>query len=197
MELKSKRMVGYFKTLSFVGTVCYYIALSIFFMFYFPLFVFTYLFITPFDRRRVTMHMVSRLFCVLIIRLCPFWSIEVCGKEKVDPSKTYIITPNHQSMMDIPLLGAIMPLVFRYVSKREVYKIPIIGWVLWLRNDIGIERGGLQSAKKMLKDAKKFVSQNISIAIFPEGTRSKTGCLGEFKEGAFLIAKSTAVPILP
>lgn len=197
MERRSKRVDGYIKTLSFVGTICYYIALSIFFILYFPLFVFIFIFITPFDKSRKVMHMASRLFCVVIIRLCPFWSVEVRGREKIDPNKTYIITPNHQSMMDIPLMGAIMPLIFRFVSKREVYKIPIIGWVMWLRNDIGIERGGIHSAKKMLKDAKKFVSRKISIAIFPEGTRSKTGRVNEFKEGAFIIAKSTATPILP
>ncbi|MFI3314966.1 MAG: lysophospholipid acyltransferase family protein, partial [Rikenellaceae bacterium] len=107
------------------------------------------------------------------------------------------IAPNHQSMMDIPLIGTVIPQIFRYVAKREVYRIPIIGWVVWLRDDIAIERGGMMSAKKMLKDAKRYISMGVSITIFPEGTRTKSGRVNEFKEGAFIIAKSTSTPILP
>ncbi len=190
-------MGRYTKTVSFIGTICYYIALAIFFIFYFPVFIFIYIFISPFDRKKSVMHYASMYFCMMIIRLCPFWDVEVSGTEKIDRDKTYIIASNHQSMMDIPLIGHTIPLIFRYVSKREVYKIPIIGWVLWLRDDIGIERGGAQSAKKMLLKAKELVNKKVSIMIFPEGTRTRSGRVEEFKEGAFMMAKSNALPVLP
>ncbi len=190
-------MERYLKTLSFVGTICYYIALAIFFVFYFPVFLFIFVFITPFDKNRVAMHYASRIFCFVIVRLCPFWDVEVKGREKIDPKQTYIIASNHQSMMDIPIIGHTIPLVFRYVSKREVYKIPIIGWVLWLRDDIGIDRGGTKSSKNMLLKSKCLAARGVSIMIFPEGTRSATGRVERFKEGAFLVAKASSLPIVP
>lgn len=99
-------------------------------------------------------------------------------------------------MLDIPLLLH-LPLHFRFVSKREVYKIPIFGFVLWMRADVAIDRGGTASAKKMVKDCQALLRENISVAIFPEGTRSRTGKINTFHSGAFLLAKRGGVPMLP
>lgn len=142
------------------------------------------------------MHETSRVLSHMIIRICPFWKVEVKGKENISRDQTYIIVANHQSMYDIPLTSHI-PLNFKWVSKKEVYKIPIFGWVLWLRGDIGIERGGLSSTKKMLKIARRYIQNKISLVVYAEGTRSKTGRINRFKEGAFIIAKMTGTPILP
>ncbi len=190
-------MSGYLKTLSFIGTICYYIALFFFLIFYFPVFLVTYIFITPFDKDRVALHYVSVVFCFVIVRLCPFWNLEIEGTEKIDPKQTYIIASNHQSMMDIPIVGHALPLQFRYIAKREVYNIPIIGWIIWLRDDITVKRGGAKSAKAMIIKSKDLLSRGISILIFPEGTRSKTGKVEEFKDGAFMMAKLGSLPIVP
>lgn len=179
-----------------MGTIFYFIFLTLFFLAYFPFFTLIWLVTKPFDKSGAVLQEASRFLSHMIIRICPLWSVDIVGKEKIDRSQTYIIVANHQSMLDIPIMANI-PLNFRWVAKREVYKIPFIGWVMWLRQDIGIERGGLSSTKKMLRAAMKYVSKGVSLVIYPEGTRSKTGKFGRFKEGAFIVAKTTNAPILP
>ena len=99
-------------------------------------------------------------------------------------------------MLDVPLMY-VLPLNFKWVSKREVMRIPIFGWVLQMHGDIAIERGSSRSARHMMEEADDYLSRGTSVTLFPEGTRTKTGRMGRFKEGAFLMAKSAGVGILP
>lgn len=179
-----------------MGTIFYFIFLTIFLVTYMPIFALIWLVTLPFDSKKIVLHHASRFLSGMILWICPLWMVSVKGREFIDRKQSYIVVANHQSMLDIPLLAA-LPLYFKWVSKKEVYKIPIFGWVLWMRDDIGIERGGLSSTKKMLLEAKKFVKMGLSIVIYPEGTRSKTGRVNKFKEGAFIMAKSAGAPILP
>ncbi|MFI3268322.1 MAG: lysophospholipid acyltransferase family protein [Rikenellaceae bacterium] len=177
-------------------TIIYTVVLISFFLSFFPFFTLFWIIGKCFDKSGKLIQGVSRVLSYVIIRLWPFWRVKVNGLENIDKSKTYIIVCNHQSMFDIPIM-AYIPLNFRWVAKREVYKIPFIGWVTWMRGDIGIERGGLSSTKKMLKTARKYVANKISLVIYAEGTRSKTGKMNQFKEGAFIVAKTTGKDILP
>lgn len=179
-----------------MGTIFYFLFMFIFMVTYFPIFVLIWIFAKPLDKSGRVIQEASRFLSYTIIKICPLWSVSVSGKEHIDKKQNYIIISNHQSMLDIPLMAHI-PLNFRWVSKREVYKIPFFGWFLWLRSDIGIDRGGLSSTKKMLKTARKYIANNISLVIYPEGTRSRTGRINQFKEGAFIVAKTTNSPILP
>ena len=185
------------KAFSCIGSVCYCIILSTFVVLYFPIFLAVFIFVTPFDKKRVTMYYVSKFYCFMIINLYPFLKIKITGGEKVDINKTYIIVSNHQSMMDIPLVGYSIPLIFRFVSKKEACRIPFFGWAIWLREDITVDRGSAKSAKNMILKSNQLISLGISVMIFPEGTRTKTGRVGRFKEGAFLLAKASSTPILP
>ena len=91
-----------------------------------------------------------------------------------------------------------MPLNFRWVSKREVFRMPYIGPLLSIHGDIAIDRGrGTEAMRKVVEDGKLWVSRGASIAMFPEGTRSKTGEIQRFKMGAFALAKEAGVAILP
>lgn len=185
------------------GKICRVMA-SVFYYFLFLLFTvvsfipFTLLFLLTvrFDRERVALHRASRLWSLGIYRLCPFWKIEVNGREKIDRSKPYVIVTNHQSMLDVPLMY-VLPLNFKWVSKREVMKFPIFGWVLRMHGDIAIERGSSSSARHMMTMADDYLRRGTSVILFPEGTRTKTGRMGRFKEGGFLMAKSAGVGILP
>jgi 1-acyl-sn-glycerol-3-phosphate acyltransferase len=149
----------------------------------------------PFDRDRKILHYYSYFWGPQYYWAAPWWRLRVSGRENIDPKKTYIIMANHQSLLDICLLYKI-PKFFKWVSKREVLRMPLVGWALWLRRDILItrDRTGL---KKMLKEAQACLNRNISIVLFPEGTRTKDGRMHDFKEGGFLLAKATTTAILP
>lgn len=175
------------------------IYVTIFFTFTFIVFLF-YLVIWalayPFDRNRIVSHMYSRFWSKGIYHLCPWWNVEVEGLEKIEKGKSYIVLSNHQAMLDIPLLYN-LPFNFKWVSKEEVFKIPIFGWVLAMHDDIAIKRGGAAGAKKMMNKCDRYLKRGVSIVMFPEGTRTKTGKVGPFMQGAFLLAKKSKVELLP
>jgi 1-acyl-sn-glycerol-3-phosphate acyltransferase len=100
-------------------------------------------------------------------------------------------------MADI-ISRSFLPLNYRWVSKEEVFRIPYIGQLLIAHGDIPIQRGrATESMKKVINDGKMWISRGASIAIFPEGTRSKDGEIHRFKGGAFALAKEAGVEILP
>ena len=100
-------------------------------------------------------------------------------------------------MVDIIALYFVR-LNFRWVSKQEVFRMPYIGPMLWMHGDIAIKRGrATESMKKVINDGKMWLGRGVSVAIFPEGTRSKDGEIQRFKGGAFALAKEAGVEILP
>lgn len=151
----------------------------------------------PFDKRRRVVHELSRWLCFSWWYAPLTWRRKIEGLENVDKNKSYVIAINHNSMADIISLYFV-PLNFRWVSKKEVFRIPYIGPMLWMHGDIAIERGrATESMKKVIRDGKMWIDRGVSVAIFPEGTRSKDGEIQRFKSGAFLLAKEAGVEILP
>lgn len=149
-----------------------------------------------FDRKRTVLHNLSRLWTRCYFGIIPSWRVKVEGKENVDPDKAYVVIVNHRSMLDI-LLMYVLPLEFKWVSKKEVYKWPLFGWVLWMHEDIAIKRGTAGAVRKMVRDGKRWLSNGVSVIVFPEGSRSRTERLNRFHEGAFLLAQQAGVEILP
>jgi 1-acyl-sn-glycerol-3-phosphate acyltransferase len=151
----------------------------------------------PFDKGRRVVHELSRWLC-FSWWYAPFtWRRNISGLEYVDKKKPYVIVINHNSMVDIISLYFV-PLNFRWVSKKEVFRMPYIGPMLLMHGDIAIERGrATESMKKVINDGKMWLGRGVSVAIFPEGTRSKTGEINRFKMGAFNLAKEANVEILP
>lgn len=149
----------------------------------------------PFDRNRKILHYYSYFWGLQYFWIAPWWRLRVNGLENITPKKKYIIMANHQSLIDICLLYKI-PRPFKWISKKEVLRMPFVGWALWLHHDVLIsrDRAGL---KKMLKEAQEYLRRNVSIILFPEGTRTKDGQIHDFKEGGFLLAKTTKTAILP
>ena len=151
----------------------------------------------PFDRARRTVHELSRVLVRIFFFIPPFWRQRVVGREHVDPHKSYVIVLNHNTVVDIPTLY-LLPLNFRWVSKREVFRVPFFGQFLVLHGDICIDRGRAAEARdQMVAEGCKWIRRGASVAVFPEGTRSKDGEIHRFKTGAFTLAKKAGVEILP
>lgn len=177
-------------------SVLFYILLLAATLVFFVVICVAWLVTISFDRNRVVLHWLSRMWTNVYFGVVPSWRRKVGGKENIKKGEPYVVVVNHKSMLDIPLMY-VLPFNFKWVSKREVYKWPLFGWVLWMHGDIAIERGGSKSLRKLVDDGKKNLSRGISVIIFPEGTRSKTGGLGRFHEGAVMLAKQAGVAILP
>ena len=151
----------------------------------------------PFDRGRRTVHELSRILVRIFFFIPPFWRQRVIGRELIDRKRRYVIVVNHNTVIDIPALYYI-PLNFRWVSNREVFRTSFFGQYLLLHGDICINRGHAAAAlEQLVRDGKKWISRGASVAVFPEGTRSKDGEIHRFKAGAFTLAKEAGVDILP
>lgn len=177
-------------------SVIYYILLLSVTLVFFLVMCVAWLLTVPFDRNRVVLHWLSRMWTVVYFGVVPSWRRRVKGRENIRKGEPYVVVVNHKSMLDIPLMY-VLPFNFKWVSKKEVYKWPLFGWVLWMHGDIAIERGGAKSLRKLVDDGKRNLTRGISVIIFPEGTRSKTDGLGRFHEGAFILAKQAGVAVLP
>ena len=123
--------------------------------------------------------------------------ITVTGAEKLEPGRSYIFMPNHQSNADIPLLLGRLPAQFRWLAKAELFKIPIFGRAMRGVGYISIDRSNRKSAFESLKQAASTIRNGTSVLIFPEGTRSRDGRVLPFKKGGFVLAVDSQVPVVP
>ncbi len=149
-----------------------------------------------FDQRLRFLHKFTCLWASLYLWIFPPWSVTVSGKENIRTDETYVIVSNHQSLVDILVVFTLFR-HFKWVSKAELFNIPLIGWNMYLNGYVRLERGRNYSVKKMYQACERHLQQGSSIYLFPEGTRSESGRLRDFKEGAFALAKRQQVPILP
>lgn len=108
-----------------------------------------------------------------------------------------IFIANHQSMIDIWVMFAVIPPSTRFVAKRELFRIPVFGWALSSCGCIPIDRSNRSEAIRSLRAAAEQIRAGRSVVLYPEGSRSRDGRLGPFKKGAFHLALQAAVPILP
>lgn len=151
----------------------------------------------PFDKQRKVVHELSRALVYMFVMVPPLWKRKIEGLENIERDKPYVIVINHQSMVDVMMLY-LVPMIFRWVSKKEVHRIPFIGRFLMMHGDIAIDRKqGSKSMRKVMEQGKMWLGRGVSVAMFPEGTRSKDGEIHRFKAGAFALAKDAGVAILP
>jgi 1-acyl-sn-glycerol-3-phosphate acyltransferase len=162
----------------------------------FPLALLCWALTLPFDRRKVVLHRLTCFWASLYTWLNPAWPVTVTGREKIDPAETYVMVANHQSLLDILVLFRLFR-HFKWVSKIENFRIPCIGWNMYLNQYIQLKRGDRSSTSAMLRSCRENLANGNSIMMFPEGTRSPTGRMREFKTGAFEIAIRTRTPLQP
>jgi 1-acyl-sn-glycerol-3-phosphate acyltransferase len=128
--------------------------------------------------------------------LIPIWTIRIEGRDKAVKGTTYVIISNHQSILDILLINCLR-YKFKWISKVENIKVPVIGWYLKMADYIIVNRGNEESKIEMLEKSYRSLKRGTSIMMFPEGTRSPDNEIGFFKRGAFQLAMQANVPILP
>ena len=141
-------------------------------------------------------HRLGRLWARTIIRASGI-KVDVEGRDNIPMGRPVVFACNHASQFDIPILYEALPVQFRFVAKKELFKIPFLGLAMRLAGHIPIDRSGGKAALRSLQEAVGGLKMGRSIIIFPEGTRSPDGRLGPFKTGGILIAVRAGCPIVP
>ncbi|HOO73634.1 MAG TPA: 1-acyl-sn-glycerol-3-phosphate acyltransferase [Spirochaetota bacterium] len=150
----------------------------------------------PFDRRLRLLHLFTCFWGSLYTYIMTPWKISTQGREKVRRNATYMVVMNHQSQLDI-LVAFRLYFHYKWVSKIEIFKVPLIGWNMRLNRYVKLVRGDKESIAQMMKDAEERLAEGSSVFFFPEGTRSADGVIKAFKPGAFILAHKMKIPILP
>jgi 1-acyl-sn-glycerol-3-phosphate acyltransferase len=163
---------------------------------WFPLLLVIRLMTLPFDRGAYAAGFLFRRIGPVMATLNPLWRFRYSGIMPADPRKPYVVVSNHESFADILLISH-LPWEMKWLSKAELFRIPIMGWMMWLVGDIPLKRGFGPSAVEAMERCRQTLGRRVSVMIFPEGTRSKTAELLPFKDGAFRLAVEAGVSILP
>ena len=178
-------------------TILYYIFTLLQVTFWFIVSIIVLAVTYPFDKSRRWVHWCSEQICKLLFNTPFGLKRTIEGVENIEKGKSYVMVLNHNSGVDI-FAAYKIPLNFRWVSKVEVFRTPFVGQLLWIHGDIPIQRGNAsESMAKVLTQGKMWLQRGASVAIFPEGTRSKDAEIHRFKMGAFSLAKEAEVEILP
>lgn len=160
-----------------------------------PVTFIVYLITGPFDKLRIYTNWLFMLAGRSFLWFNPAWKIQLHGIEKYTPGKPMIFIGNHQSFLDMPLL-ALLPWRMKWVSKDGLFRVPVLGWYMRMGGHVSVKRG-TTAALKALNKLKPYINSGIPVMLFPEGTRSRTGSLLKFKNGAFMLSKEMNVPVQP
>ena len=134
----------------------------------------------------------GKAFCYLL-----FVRVKIYGFQNLKPTQSYVFACNHQSIFDILVVYGWLPFIFKWIMKIELRRIPLIGKACDAAGHIFIDRSKPIAAKQSLENAESQLKNGVSVVIFPEGTRTKTGEIGLFKKGAFRLAADLKLPIVP
>jgi 1-acyl-sn-glycerol-3-phosphate acyltransferase len=124
------------------------------------------------------------------------WRIHISGGENLDASQVYVVVSNHQSLADIPLI-AHLKLDTKWLAKAELFRVPLLGWMLRMSGDVPVERSDRRKSATALLQCARYLRQRCSVVFFPEGTRSPDRQVLPFNEGPFRLAIREHIPILP
>ncbi len=146
-------------------------------------------------RARIACFVVRYLFKVILFLSGTHYTVK--GLDNIPDNQAVLYVGNHNSYFDIILSGAVIPTSIRYVSKKEIKKVPIINLWMYYMNCLFIDRADVRQGLQTINKGAELVKNGWSIFIFPEGTRSKTGEMAAFKEGSFKIAQKSGCPVVP
>jgi 1-acyl-sn-glycerol-3-phosphate acyltransferase len=123
--------------------------------------------------------------------------VQVIGREKVDPARTYIFMSNHASNIDPPLLLPLIPRRTSVIVKKELFRYPILGKTMRLGSLVPVDRGDREAGIAAVRAAGEVIRRGINMTIYVEGKRSLDGKLLPFKKGPFHLAMESNVPVVP
>ncbi len=141
---------------------------------------------------------VVRLWARIFLVACGV-KLDVAGKEHLDPSRSYVFVANHSSNIDIPVnILAADPIPIRYLAKKELFTVPVLGWVMNALRMVRTDRQARRVAHEEInQQLAEIVPLGLSLMIYPEGTRTRSGDVGGFKRGAFRIAVDNQLDVVP
>lgn len=168
-------------------TICFCLSLIIIT----ALFIITW----PFDKYRKIPNYILKLLGWLVLRPIPTWNFEIDIPDELNLNQPTLVVANHQSFLDIPLLY-LLPWNMKWVTKKSMRKIPILGWMITMTGHIPIDRKSLRSFQALDRLIEP-IRRGIPGMIFPEGTRSRDGHVQRLKRGAFRLALTHDLQIMP
>lgn len=142
------------------------------------------------------LRMASRLWAPGLLRGAGA-ELRIEGLERVDWSRPLILACNHQSMIDVCALFRAVPVPLRFVLKRELAAVPVVGLYARTMGMVFLDRGNARKARDELLSATDALRTGAAFCAFPEGTRSRDGSVGAFKGGPFQWAIAAGVPVVP
>jgi 1-acyl-sn-glycerol-3-phosphate acyltransferase len=155
------------------------------------------LLVSLFDSQGRVQHQISRVWSRMLLKVSGV-RMEIEGLEKIDLQGAYVFVANHRSLMDTPVVLAHIPLQFRFLAKRGLFMIPILGTHLRRAGHLPVVKGDPRASLRSMSDAARIIRERgVSVLLFPEGGRSQDDTLLEFREGAAYIAIKAGVPVVP
>jgi len=173
-----------------------WLVLTLCILLWFPVMALLRLITAPLDKGRYAVGYLFRRIGPVMATLNPLWRFSYTGTMPADPRRPFVVVSNHESFADILLISH-LPWEMKWLSKAELFRVPVLGWMMQLAGDIPVKRGFGPSAVEAMARCREVLGQRVSVMIFPEGTRSATADLLPFKDGAFRLAIEAGVPILP
>jgi 1-acyl-sn-glycerol-3-phosphate acyltransferase len=147
------------------------------------------------DPRRLRTGRWFRRLGRLLAKINP-WNLDISGLQHIRAGQVYVIVSNHQSLADIPVV-AHLNVDTKWLAKAELFRVPVLGWMLKMAGDVPVERSNRSKSARALLQCARYLRQGCSMVFFPEGTRSLDGKVLPFNEGPFQLAIREQVPVLP
>jgi len=134
----------------------------------------------------------ARLFCILtLVR------VTVKGRENITPNTSYVFVANHQSAYDIFSIYGYLNHNFRWMMKSSLRSIPFVGYACEKSGQIYVDNSSPHATRSTMSRAESVLRNGMSVVVFPEGSRSRTGKMRPFKRGAFILADEFRLPVVP
>jgi 1-acyl-sn-glycerol-3-phosphate acyltransferase len=196
---KSEEGKEYPLLVSGVLSLAFWATLAVFCIFFNVLGIVLFLPLSIFgaDFARSIVHHLACQWARAVFACSPVWKLTVTGRENLRPGRHYVFVANHQSQVDILVALAGISNPFKFIAKKELFSLPFYGWHMYLAGYISIDRSSMESAKQTILKAQCWLRKGVGVLFFPEGTRSLDGRIHPFKPGAFQIAQSLEIEVVP